>query len=255
MSGRRCTICAHKSVRSINRLIVKGRSLRSIEKQFSDVSDSSVFRHTENCLKLELGAVIQQNLAKQAIDVRAEFEEQLAFAKALREAAKEYLADPLDPLQLSVIPRADEIEVVYYEASGVTVENEETGETTRVGKPIKKSAKLSALLCDVEELRNIDVDKVNIRHVDLRKFALDAINTTDTCIDKFAKLAGLYQQPQANDADLTKVVEAYRLIEDMYPNASDQDRSAWLDNLAKHTRVPVDAIQRQIKIQEIDGVQ
>jgi hypothetical protein len=175
--------------------------------------------------------------------------------RPLREAAREYLADPVDRLRLTVIPRANEIDVVYYEATGVAVENEETGETTRLGKPVKKTAKLSALLCDVEELRNIDVDKVNIRHVDLRKFALDAINTTDTCIDKFAKLAGLYQQPQANDADLTKVVEAYRLIEDMYPDASDQDRSAWLDNLAKHTKVPVDAIQRQMKIQEIDGVQ
>lgn len=199
--GRTCTICKHPQASAVSKAISKGESFRGIAGRFS-LSKSAVERHTANCLSYSFAAFIEKSKEKQVIDVYAEFLENLSFARELRTAAREYLADPIDPLRLMIIPRSDEIDVVYYE-SAMKSEQEVGGDAlnqsgTRPNKPEKKSAKLSALLMGVETLRNIEVDKVNIKHVDLRSFALDAIKTADSCVDKFAKLGGLYQQDQDN---------------------------------------------------------
>lgn len=210
---RKCTICSHKQTSKINKAISDGASLRRIAAQYS-LSPNSILRHTENCLKLSLSAFVEKKLEKQGIDVYKEFEANLEFARKLRAAAEEYLADPLDPLRLAIIPRADEIDVVYYEswaAVSPAAEGESDGtevaKPTRLPKPTKKTAKLSMLLESVEEMRNIEVDKVSIRHMDLRKFALDAIEVADTCVDRFAKLRGEYQQdkPNAENIELARL--------------------------------------------------
>jgi hypothetical protein len=162
--GRKCSICTHKQVGQINKAIAEGVSFRRISSQFG-MSDQSAKRHTENCLKLELQAAI-------------------AFARQLRIAAREYLSDPNDPLKMAILPRAEEIDVVYFDYNDMT-----GGENPM---PKKKTAKLAVLIQKVEDVRNFEADKFTIKHYDLRKFALDAISTTDACIDKFAKLAGLY---------------------------------------------------------------
>src|SRR5438045_9447269 len=105
---RKCTICSHSQTAKINKAIADGKSLRNIESQFG-VNYQNVRRHAENCLSITLSAFIEKKLEKQAIDVFKEFEANLAFAKKLRLAAEEYLADPLDPLRLAIVPRADEI--------------------------------------------------------------------------------------------------------------------------------------------------
>ncbi len=195
--AQRCKTCAHPQVKAINRAALQGRSLRAIAEQHGPLSHVSLSRHLEGCLKVELGAVIQQHKNNQAVDVKAEFEEQLAFAKSLRRAAEQYLTSDTDPLKLVLIPRADEIDVTYYDFQ----------DKTEKGEPKKKTSNLHVLLAKVEGGLNAEADKVVIKHVDMRKFALDAINTTDTCIDKFAKLAGLYTQDKPNplsDTDLAK---------------------------------------------------
>lgn len=140
--------------------------------------------------------IIQEDL-KEAIvvDVRQEFHEQLAFAKSLRTAARDYLANTEGQLELS--PRADEVSVVYYDPS----------DTDDRGKPKKKTDTLNVLL---EKISGVfDADKVTIKHMDMRKFALDAINTADTCIDKFAKLYGEYTKEKENPADISTLLRAY----------------------------------------------
>lgn len=240
----KCKTCLDPNVGQINTLLKEGVSFRNIAKQVgSDGSYSSIVRHAEH-LGLEMGVIVKEKLVKQAINVHDEFGEQLQFAKRLRTAAEEYLSHPDDPLRLVLMPRADEIEVVYYDNNDLT-----DGDRP---KPKKKSGDLQTLLYSlaapdsmvdeyakdtakeklvdvgdpdqmfeetwdaarryfVQERQSIDreADKVTIKHVDLRKFALDAINTTDTCIDKFAKLTGAYQQDKPNDRN---VEEEFKLL-------------------------------------------
>lgn len=194
-TGRKCSICTCVNLTQINRMILKGVSFRNISLRVwnTDSHFVSVHRHTINCLKFDIAAVAAANKKEQAIAIHEEFREQLDFAKQLRSAAEEYLADPNDPLKLAILPRSDEIDVVYFDNTDLTAGD--------APMPKKKTAKLAALLQNVEELRNIDVDKITIKHVDLRSFALDAIKTTDLCLDRFAKLSGAYQDNRANESD------------------------------------------------------
>ena len=199
---RTCTICKHPKVTQINSEIAQGDTLRGIASRYGP-SNTSVMRHAEKCLGSTLATRVEQNRERQAIDVHKEFEENLAFAKRLRIAAEEYLADPVDSLKLAIIPHADEIDVTYYDQFDLT-----DGDFP---KPKKKTAKLSQLLTKAGEVEAVwretndanaavqtitllETEKVNIKHVDLRSFALDAIRAVDTCIDKFAKLAKLYDE-------------------------------------------------------------
>lgn len=168
----------------------KPRSVREVG-QILGVSHQTVC----NDIDAELASIHEDAV----INVRREFLEQLKFAKKLRIAAEEYLSDPNDPLNLIIAPRADEIEVVYYDF----------GDKTQRGEPKKKTATLHALLAKVE---GIETDKISIRHVDLRKFALDAIGTVDVVIDKFAKLGGDYTKDKNNPADSLAI--ARQVIED-----------------------------------------
>lgn len=144
-------------------------------------------------------ALIKENKIEQAIDVHAEFREQLAFAKQLRSAAQEYLSNANDPFKLAVTPKAHEIEVTYFDHNDMEMRGE-------IMFPKKKIAQLNVILESVYADGNLEPDKYKITTVDIRKFALDAINTTDTCIDKFAKLGGAYQQDRPNDAVVSKAI-------------------------------------------------
>jgi lambda repressor-like predicted transcriptional regulator len=50
---RKCTVCEHEKVEEINRLLLKGVSLRNIAKQYS-VSAASLHRHKESHLPAKL---------------------------------------------------------------------------------------------------------------------------------------------------------------------------------------------------------
>jgi hypothetical protein len=210
--GRKCSICAHKDVGQINTLLSNAVSFRVISRQFTgdDKARDSLRRHTENCLKLEIGSIIKERKLENAINVHEEFREQLAFAKKLRAAAEEYLSSETDPMRLVLIPRADEIDVTYYDFA----------DTTPKGEPKKKTATLHALMAKVENL-NLEADKITIKHVDMRKFALDAINTADTCIDKFAKLGGDYSKDKENPITVDQIADtiASRLIDNGWTEA------------------------------------
>ncbi len=224
----KCKTCLHPDVKTINSQIRTSVSLRNIALQFG-MSHTAVSRHAETCLGFTIGALIEQKKIKQAIDVHEEFREQLEFAKQLRTAAREYLNNPDDPLKLIIIPRADEIDVVYFDYA----------EKDEKGNPKKKTANLHALLQRIEcdEDTAFEPDKIQIKHIDLRKFALDAINTADTCIDKFAKLSGAYTQDKVNPDKTADVLLAFNDWLSDNPEASSAEKSLWISRFAKSGNV------------------
>ncbi len=122
---------------------------------------------------------------KRVINVYAEFEKNLEFVGKLRDAATKWLIDPDDPEQFTIDPRADEIDVVYYD--GIT----------------PRRATLAELLNRVEAIASSPTPFV--KTVDLREYALKVIDRLDTAIDKFAKIEGIYTADKSNPADLKSV--------------------------------------------------
>lgn len=201
----KCKSCQHPDVKTINSQIRSSVSLRNIALQFG-MSHTAVNRHAETCLGLTIGALIEQGKIERAIDVHEEFREQLTFAKQLRLAAQEYLGNPNDPLRLLITPKAHEIEVTYFDHNDLVPVG--IGETV-VMKPKKKVAQLSVILEAVYADGNLEPDKYKVTTIDIRKFALDTINTTDTCIDKFAKLGGAYTQDKPNTAVIQEFMHKF----------------------------------------------
>ena len=187
--------------------LVEDMTYAEVGKEFG-VSKQAVGVQIQKAIE-ERSEAFQQEIA---VNVRKEFGEQLRFAKKLRRAAEEYLSSETDPMRLILLPRADEIEVVYYDFEDKTTK----------GEPKKKTATLHALLAKVEA-SNIEADKVNIKHVDMRKFALDAISVTDTCIDKFAKLGGEYMKEKPNPAD--PLVIARKVVDDAVAAGMDKSEA------------------------------
>lgn len=160
------------------------------------VTLGALSRHTNGCLGLDLQTVQKQIRQNRAIDYHSELNEQFNYAKKLRLASQEYLTDP-DTLNLALFPRSNEIEVIYLDFS----------DTTKDDEPKKKRDNLQTLLERVEASNRFEANKVIIKHVDIRSFALDAIKTADMVLDKFAKTQGLYTREQENPSTLAKAVE------------------------------------------------
>lgn len=189
-------------------------------------------RHTDNCLNAEIAAVIQQRKIDNAVDAFSELCEQLDFAKAIRTAAREYLND--EKGNISLAPRADEIDVLYWDLESVP------------GVPTKAKAPLDELL---ERAQSDTVRPVRpyIKGIDMREFALKAINTTDSIVDKFIKIEGLYTKERDNPDELRNTIEAIKFFLDKHPEA---DREEVIEAYA----IPKGFSKDQI-IQNLEGVQ
>ena len=194
---RKCLVCQHDSVAQINSAIAAGQGCRDIAGHWGGLSKSSVYRHSRDCLQLSLRVMVGEQHVNQAIDVHREFSEQLELAKQLREISNEYLSDPDDPSQLFLGPQAHEIDVFY------TDHNDCDGE----GRPKKKKAKLNVLLAELAG-REIEAPPVEMKTLDVRKFALDTVRAVDLCLDKFARISGVYQKDKSNELDTAGMIEA-----------------------------------------------
>lgn len=144
----------------------------------------SVSRHIETCLGMTIGVLIQENKIQQAIDVHAEFQENLRFVKKMRAAADEWLTDPNNSEKFTLAPRSDEVDIVYY------VQGE------RGPKAVTEN--LQALIARLEE-NGYDHPSPFVKTVDLRDHALKIIDRVDMTVDKFAKIGGIYQQDRPNE--------------------------------------------------------
>ena len=149
----------------------------------------SVSRHAENCLSLEVSALIKGKKIHGAINFNSEIEKQVYFAKELITASREYLSDEYG--NITLVPRSTEIEVMYDDFSDLNNQ----------GEPKKKTATLSALLIRAEA-GNIKPLKITAKHIDIRQFALNAISTGSDVLDKVAKVQGIYQKERTNNQDV-----------------------------------------------------
>lgn len=183
---RKCTICHHKLVEEIDKRIAEGTAFRIIANQFA-VGNSSIQRHVEKCLRVDMQQAMVERKIRSKINVTEEYAEQLRLAKATREAAMAWLLDPEDPLKVTLIPRADEIEVVYYDHNDLFM-----------GQPKRKRANLQVMFAALASEGGWQPDKYSVKHVDLRQFALSCLQAADMAIDKLAKIEGAYTENRPN---------------------------------------------------------
>lgn len=210
--GRKCSICSHPDELKINALVRQGTSFRDISRQISgkDSMKDSLIRHTENCLFIDIRAVLQEKKIKNAIDHYSEMLEQLDFAKQLRISCQEILTDT-NTGRVSLLPRA---------SSEVTVIYEDHADLDDNLRPKNKSAKLQVLLDEIRGNSNKEPTGYIIKQTDIRDYALKTIAIVQTVLDMFAKVEGLYQKERENvetlEATARNIIRALRI----YPNVN-----------------------------------
>jgi hypothetical protein len=241
--SRKCSICTNASTGAVNTLVADGISFRVISRQLlgDEKHHDSIRRHAENCLKLEIQALIKAKRLNQAVNHYEEICEQLLFAKELRTAARAFLSDP-ETNQIALLPRADEVTVIY----------EDYSDTNSRGEPKRKKDSLSNLLTHVAAAVNIKGVQAIIKHVDIRSFALDAIRTADVVLDKIAKLEGLYTKERENQDKLANTVRAVVDWLTDYP----QQRERLDDVIRDFSRgrvVDADELREKV-LEQLDGI-
>jgi hypothetical protein len=207
----KCSICTHEQVADIDKAITRHESFRNIASQFGDFSYGAVARHTENCLKLDLQALREGERVSRVVDVYTEFEKNLSFVEHLREAAITYLlvdSDPTDPLKLTLVPQAHEIDVVYDDY------NDMKEIKPGFDVPTRKTTRLDVLLDNLRQGGAHPVE-IKMKVTDIRKFALECVDRIDMSLDKFARMSGAYQKNKPNENDPQHLIDqlVQRLIQ------------------------------------------
>lgn len=195
--GRKCSICTHQKVKKINSLINDGKSFRRISSQIFGHQNSyrSISRHTENCLRLNIAAMVREGRIKNAVEHYEEIREQLAFSKELQQAVREWLTDP-ETGQLTLVPRADEVTILYLDYADLTPQ----------GEPKKKKASLQSIIDNIQSVNaNFSTQSSIIKTTDMRDYALKTIDAVDKVLDKFARVDGHYQKEKENADELSQL--------------------------------------------------
>lgn len=113
--GRTCTVCSHRDVDEINRLLLSGTSFRDIAGQF-DLSKTALARHKESHIPEVLS---KSNDLKEIVDADVLFgrvEEEAGFVREMRDAAK----DEGDiELALKAVDRALKCIELYAKVKGI----------------------------------------------------------------------------------------------------------------------------------------
>lgn len=128
---------------------------------------------------------VEKQVEKRSINVYDEFTKNLEFVGKLRDAASKWLIDPDNENLFTIDPRADEIDVIYWDSSSEI--------------PTQKRALLSELLDRVNDVARMP--SPFIKNVEPREYALKVADRIDTTIDKFAKMGGEYTRDKANPLD------------------------------------------------------
>lgn len=116
-------------------------------------------------------------------------------------------------------------------------------------------------------------DQVNLPLPEKSKFVEDklwaSLDEAETIVEQMAvvreiqkqqaeqaKLAGAYQQDAKNKTDIERVAASYRHFCEMFPKASESDRSTWLDIYARESGLDRLAIMKQVReqVQEVSEV-
>jgi hypothetical protein len=223
--GNKCPVCIHPNAEKVSKAIVEGRMTQDeiFDTYLADLKDNyahekspgqRISYHTKNCLHKSAAVIANKQLEKHGIIVVDEFTEQLKLAKELRNAAVKLLTDP-DTGEIDLSPHASEVRVHYWQTRDSIESAEITGLKLR-GQRRKKIETLQVLLDKIDKERPTPYDEreiVSIKSVDPRSFALDAIRTCDTAIDKFARMGGLYKADQTNPNDIAiRAAQAIALV-------------------------------------------
>jgi hypothetical protein len=193
--GRRCQTCFHAKAAEINAALTSGKAMRQVSAAHG-LAERALYRHARKCLSLQFTVLRSDAALMSAEYVWKAFEGNLKFATELREAAQKWLMvndEETGQPEYNLDPRDSEMSVVYLDYEDMT--------DGKNPQPKKKTELLSELIDRLEGKKHMSVQVVFGKRMDLRKFALDAIASTDMCVDKFAKLRGLYQKEQANERD------------------------------------------------------
>lgn len=179
---RRKLIEVHPEREQIENDIIHGVSYRKIAEKYG-MSNTTVFNYAHSRLK---DLLIDSKKMRQWNGDRlvGEIEKILSRAQKLFDALDDYLQDPRDPDKYTVSPRADDIDVVYYD-----------GEVD--GKAAKRVAKLQDLIDELRGNEKIVLDH-RLRGNDPRKLFLETIDRLGAQLEKIGKIRG-----EIKDATIT----------------------------------------------------
>lgn len=233
----RCSVCLNIAVKEINAAVRKGRSLRDTAGQYG-VSKSSVARHTENCLKIDLRAVLEEKRINQTVEHYQELIKQLEFAKAIQKAVREQLVDSVSG-KVTFVSRANEIEVIY----------PDFGDLNDQGIPKQKKTKLSDVILSIaKHIQGFEYATYQIKSIDLFDAALKTIDAIDKILDKFAKVDGHYQKERENDEKLNRVAKAFLTWLEDHQEVPESKRPLWLQRFAENSGVDFKKLANRVGV-------
>lgn len=212
MAGRKCTVCTHAQAAEINKLLVANRSFRVIASQFS-LTQAAVGRHSINCVGEMLDKAREAQVLQNAIDTENEASGLFSRIKMQIEMAHDWLADPNDPAKYTLAPRADNVSVVYYDAT----------DKDSNGKPKRKHGDLQELLFGLDKA-GYDVDRVKLPKVNYSGLMLDAMKEAVKFLDLIASLRGEKIKDKKNPLDKEDLVAKVMIAQ----NCERPEAIAWL---------------------------
>lgn len=192
--GRKCSICESDKLTQINKTLADGGvSLRNIAKHWmgSEKHYQAVFRHAENCLKMQIGTVVLEKKSEQAFDFATELQKLYFKATKMVTALEKWLVDADDPDAFDIGPRDTEVLVTFLDYLN----------TNDQGSPTRSKAPLSELIERLENTSAVRVLGLASTAVDNRKLYLDAFKTLNDRLEQIAKFHGLWQKDKTNEAD------------------------------------------------------
>ena len=148
-----CSVCTHADVQTINAKLAQNRSYREITGRFQ-LSKSALGRHATACVADLLDAAREADAVENGVITEESVKEAWGKIRKQIDLADEWLTDPNDPTKYTLNPRADNVQVVYYD---LTDKNEQ-------GKPKRKHADLQELLYRLDK-EGYDIDRVKLPKV------------------------------------------------------------------------------------------
>lgn len=111
---RTCTVCSHKDVDEINKLLISGESYRSIAKQF-EASESAVYRHKESHIPNKL---LKADDIKETVTADNLFKSLQDEAVVVRELRDQARSEGNVELALKAVDRALKCIEIYAKVQG-----------------------------------------------------------------------------------------------------------------------------------------
>ncbi len=169
--GRTCTVCQHKQRTMIEKKFTQGVPANRIAEDFG-VSTQALDRHVKQHLPPALAKAAEKRDITTAGGILDELQSYIVYVKKLLAACDEYLKDPENPKKYNLGPRAEDIEVIYYEEDDK-------------GRMRKEKALLSEL---IREVPNVFAVRYNC--ADPRELILKTSLTLNRQLELIARIQG-----------------------------------------------------------------